>query len=49
LSPEVKWWLDGQRWLMDQTVRFPGDLRRLAMIDEGFVEDEAGLARRVDG
>jgi alkylhydroperoxidase/carboxymuconolactone decarboxylase family protein YurZ len=28
---------------MDQTVRFEETLRRLAMIDEGFVEDEAGL------
>jgi hypothetical protein len=26
-----------------QTVRFQETLRRLAMIDEGFVEDEAGL------
>ena len=28
---------------MSQTVRFQETLRRLAMIDEGFVEDEAGL------
>jgi alkylhydroperoxidase/carboxymuconolactone decarboxylase family protein YurZ len=28
---------------MGQTVRFQETLRRLAMIDEGFVEDEAGL------
>ena len=28
---------------MRQTVRFQETLRRLAMIDEGFVEDEAGL------
>ena len=28
---------------MGQTVRFQERLRRLAMIDEGFVEDEAGL------
>jgi alkylhydroperoxidase/carboxymuconolactone decarboxylase family protein YurZ len=28
---------------MDQTVRFQETLRRLAMIDEGFVQDEAGL------
>jgi 4-carboxymuconolactone decarboxylase len=28
---------------MDQTVRFEETLRRLAMIDECFVEDEAGL------
>jgi 4-carboxymuconolactone decarboxylase len=28
---------------MELTVRFHETLRRLAMIDEGFVEDEAGL------
>jgi alkylhydroperoxidase/carboxymuconolactone decarboxylase family protein YurZ len=28
---------------MGQTVRFQEILRRLAMIDEGFVEDQAGL------
>jgi len=28
---------------MSQTVRFQETLRRLAMIDEGFVEDKAGL------
>jgi alkylhydroperoxidase/carboxymuconolactone decarboxylase family protein YurZ len=28
---------------MGHTVRFQETLRRLAMIDEGFVEDEAGL------
>jgi alkylhydroperoxidase/carboxymuconolactone decarboxylase family protein YurZ len=28
---------------MSQTVRFQETLRRLAMIDEGFVEDRAGL------
>ena len=28
---------------MSQTVRFQETLRRLAMIDEGFVEDEAGI------
>ena len=28
---------------MAQTVRFQDTLRRLAMIDEGFVEDQAGL------
>ena len=28
---------------MSQTVRFQETLRRLAMIDEGFVADEAGL------
>ncbi len=29
---------------MTQRVRFQETLRRLAMIDEGFVEDQAGLA-----
>jgi hypothetical protein len=29
---------------MGQTARFQETLRRLAMIDEGFVEDQAGLA-----
>ena len=29
---------------MGQTVKFEETLRRLAMIDEAFVEDEAGLA-----
>ena len=28
---------------MDRTVRFRAILRKLAMIDERFVEDEAGL------
>jgi len=28
---------------MSQTARFRETLRRLAMIDEGFVQDEAGL------
>jgi 4-carboxymuconolactone decarboxylase len=28
---------------MDDTVRFQETLRKLAMIDEGFVEDQAGL------
>ena len=32
-----------ERRCMGQTVRFQETLRRLAMIDEGFVEDEAGL------
>ena len=31
------------RRLMGQTVRFQETLRRLAMIDEGFVQGEAGL------
>ena len=32
-----------ERRCMGQTVRFQETLRRLAMIDEAFVEDEAGL------
>ena len=31
------------RRCVGQTVRFQETLRRLAMIDEGFVEDEVGL------
>jgi 4-carboxymuconolactone decarboxylase len=34
---------DGERRHMGPTVRFQETLRRLAIIDEGFVEDEAGL------
>ena len=34
---------------MDQTARFQETLRRLAMIDEGFVEDQAGLALGLAG
>jgi 4-carboxymuconolactone decarboxylase len=34
---------------MRQTVRFQETLRRLAMIDEGFVEDEAGLGLGLGG
>jgi hypothetical protein len=33
----------GERRHMSQTARFQETLRRLAMIDEGFVQDEAGL------
>jgi len=36
--------LDGERRSMSQTARFQETLRKLAMIDEGFVKDEAGLA-----
>src|ERR1019366_9133401 len=35
--------LDSERRLMGERVRFQETLRRLAMIDEGFVEDRAGL------
>ena len=34
---------------MGQTARFQETLRRLAMIDEGFVEDQAGLALSLAG
>ena len=34
---------------MDEMVRFQETLRRLAMIDEGFVEDEAGLGLGPEG
>jgi 4-carboxymuconolactone decarboxylase len=34
---------------MDQTARFQETLRRLAMIDEGFVEDQAGLGLGLAG
>jgi alkylhydroperoxidase/carboxymuconolactone decarboxylase family protein YurZ len=34
---------DSERSYMSQTMRFQETLRRLAMIDEGFVEDQAGL------
>ena len=34
---------------MDRTVRFQETLRRLAMIDEGFVEDRAGLGLGLAG
>ena len=36
--------LNGERRSMSQTARFQETLRRLAMIDEGFIRDEAGLA-----
>ena len=35
--------LDSERRHMGQTVRFQETLRRLTMIDEGFVEGQAGL------
>ena len=35
---------NGEWRCMGQTARFQETLRRLAMIDEGFVEDDAGLA-----
>jgi alkylhydroperoxidase/carboxymuconolactone decarboxylase family protein YurZ len=39
--------LDSERRRMGQRVRFRETLRRLAMIDESFVEDEAGLGLSV--
>ena len=36
--------LNGERRSMSQVARFRETLRRLAMIDEGFIRDEAGLA-----
>jgi 4-carboxymuconolactone decarboxylase len=35
--------LNGGRKCVGQTVRFQETLRRLSMIEEGFVEDQAGL------
>ena len=35
--------LDGERRCMSQTRKFQETLRRLAMIDESFVEDDAGF------
>jgi hypothetical protein len=39
----VNWWLSGEVVPMSQTARFQETLRRLAMVDEGFVRDEAGI------
>jgi 4-carboxymuconolactone decarboxylase len=39
----MEWRLGGERRCMGQTVRFQETLRRLAIIDEGFVEDQTGL------
>jgi alkylhydroperoxidase/carboxymuconolactone decarboxylase family protein YurZ len=39
----MEWCLRAGGEDMGQTVRFQETLRRLAMIDEGFVTDEAGL------
>src|ERR1700756_1210683 len=47
----VRGW-DGARWRgrpMSQTARYQETLRRLAMIDEGFVEDQAGLGLGLAG
>jgi len=39
----------GKRKRMGLTVKFQETLRRLAMIDEGFVEDQAGLGLGLAG
>ncbi len=39
----------GKRKRMGLTVKFQETLRRLAMIDEGFVEDQAGLGLGLTG
>jgi len=39
----VHWWLGSERSCVSQMARFEEILRRLAMIDEGFVEGGAGL------
>jgi 4-carboxymuconolactone decarboxylase len=41
--------LGGERRSVGQTVNFQETLRRLAMIDEGFVEDQAGLGLGLAG
>ncbi len=39
----------GERmWGMDPTARFPENLRRLAIIEDGFLEDQAWLGRALD-
>jgi len=35
-------------WGMDPTARFQENLRRLAMIDDGFIEGQAGLGLALD-
>ena len=50
LALGMRWngvWRRAER--MGQTVRFQETLRRLAMIDEGFVEDRAGLGLGLAG
>ena len=41
--------LDSERRHMGQTVRFQETLRRLTMIDEGFIEGQAGLGLGLGG
>jgi 4-carboxymuconolactone decarboxylase len=45
----VEWWPGGGRRRMGQTARFQETLRRLAMIDEGFIGDEARLGLGLAG
>ena len=48
--PEVKWMVpDSGRRHMSHTVRFQETLRRLTMIDEGFVEGQVGLGLGLAG
>jgi alkylhydroperoxidase/carboxymuconolactone decarboxylase family protein YurZ len=42
-SARQEWTVVLRRTCMGETARFQETLRRLAMIDEGFVEDQAGL------
>jgi alkylhydroperoxidase/carboxymuconolactone decarboxylase family protein YurZ len=39
----VEWYPGGERSFMEQTIRVQETLRRLAMIDEAFVVEQAGL------
>jgi len=40
---------DGERmWGMDPTAKFQENLRRLALIDDGFIEDQARLELALD-
>ena len=45
----MEWWPGVGRRRMGQTARFQETLRRLAMIDEGFIEDEARLGLGLAG
>jgi 4-carboxymuconolactone decarboxylase len=47
-SHEVQWCPRQRGGCMGQTARFQDTLRRLAMIDEAFVEDEARLGLGLD-
>ena len=45
----MEWWRGGGRRRTGQKPRFKEHLRRLAMIDEGFVEDRAGFGLGLTG